>query len=120
MEEQVHIIDNKKVRLTSDEWKLYQDICRSYDEPPHQKGTDLFFNLFESDQNGMITFLRPPTRTTSYEVVIFMMSLMMHQRLRDCYKQVNTMHTKMDEHMASLNMQFAAKMAELDKAKEAK
>jgi hypothetical protein len=120
MTEQMHIIDNKRVLMTDDEWKMYESICKSLDEPPHQKGKDFFFNLFESDGQGMITYLRPPTRTCTHEVFLFMMSLMVHQRMRDCYKQVNVMQKKMDDHMASLNRQFAEKMAELDKAKESK
>ncbi len=116
MTEQMHIIDNKKVSMTSDEWQMYQSICKTYDEPPHQQGKDFFFNLFESDEQGMITYLRPPTRTCSYEVFLFVMSVMVHQRMRDCHKQMTAMQAKMDNHITSLNQQFSAKMAELDKA----
>jgi|SRR5580658_2877692 hypothetical protein len=120
MTEQVHIIDNKRVSMTDSEWAMYQAICKSYDEPPHQQGRDFFVNLFESDEQGMITFLRPPTRVCSQEVVIFMINLMVHQRLRDCYKRVNEMHSKLDDHIALMTKRVDAKIAELDAKKETK
>jgi hypothetical protein len=120
MTEQVHIIDNKKVLMTPEEWSMYQAICTSYDQPPHQQGKDFFVNLFESDEQGMITFLRPPTRVCSQEVVIFMINLMVHQRLRDCYKRMNDMHAKVDAHIALMTKRVDDKLAELDKKKENK
>jgi hypothetical protein len=57
------IINNKRIDLTEDEWRLYQEICRSYDKP-NFKGSDLFAELFETDAKGIITYLKPPTRFT--------------------------------------------------------
>ena len=76
----IRIIDNKKIDLTNDEWELYQKIAESYDRPNFQ-GKDLFKGLFETDENGMIIFLRPPTTYTSMEVFMFLVSVMVHQHV---------------------------------------
>ncbi len=97
------IIDNKKVEMSNDEWTYYQTICKSYDEP-NFKGSDLFVGLFESDDNGIIIFLKPPSaRKTSFEVYLFLMSLMQHQHLR-------LMHNQIDEALVQIK-------AKLDKIK---
>lgn len=49
------IIDNKKVEMTEDEWSLYQKIVKSYNSITN-KGEDLFIDLFEVDDNGIIIF----------------------------------------------------------------
>ena len=76
----LRIIDNKRVDLTDAEWLLYQDICKSYSRL-NFNGSDLFKGLFETDQNGIIIFLRPPTTRTSMEVFMFLVNIMIHQHL---------------------------------------
>lgn len=76
------IIDNKKVQLTQDEFMMYESICKNY-----KQGKDLFRNLFETDDDGIIVFLRPPEKTFSMEVVIFLQNLMVHQHLRKIYAE---------------------------------
>jgi hypothetical protein len=77
----LRIIDNKRIKLTESEFKLYQEICKSYDGPK-MKGADLFKDLFETDNNGIIIFLRPPNKTyTSMEVYLFIVNIMIHQHL---------------------------------------
>lgn len=85
----MYIIDNKKIDLTTDEWDMYENICRSYDRP-NFKGEELFKDLFETDDNGIIIFLKPPSiRFTSMEVYLFLMSLFQYQHLRLMHKQVD-------------------------------
>ena len=119
MSEQVRIIDNRKVLMTDEEFSTYQQICSSYDEPPHQHGKDLFQGLFESDEQGLIIYLRPPTRLCSFEVFLFVASLMIHQRLRDCYKQVNDINKRTNERFTQLEAELTkkvdAKLKELSK-----
>lgn len=87
----IRIVDNKKVEMTEDEWKLYSQICRSYDRP-NFKGEELFRDLFETDDNGVLIFLRPPSnRHTSMEVIFFMSMLMQHQHIRTMHKQVDNL-----------------------------
>ena len=84
------IIDNKRVDLTDSEFKLYQEICRSYDTPKF-KGEDLFKDLFETDRNGIIIFLRPPTKTyTSMEAYMFLVNIMIHQHLGGACEHVES------------------------------
>ena len=52
----LRIIDNKRVELTNDEWKTYQEICSSYDKPNFQ-GKDLFKDIFETNQTQFSSFL---------------------------------------------------------------
>ncbi len=71
----LRIIDNKKISLTADEFALYERIAQSYDRPNFQ-GKDLFNGLFETDDNGIIIFLKPPTaKYTSMEVYMFLVSI---------------------------------------------
>lgn len=92
----LRIIDNKKIDMTEDEWAMYQKIVKSYTSLTN-KGEDLFIDLFETDDNGTIMFLKPPSkRQTSFEVFLFLMSLMQHQHLR-------LMHKQMDDLVAQVN-----------------
>lgn len=85
------IIDNKRIDMTDDEWNMYQKIVKSYTNTTN-KGEDLFIDLFETDDRGIIMFLKPPSaRRTSFEVFLFLMALMQHQHLRLIQEQVNEM-----------------------------
>lgn len=85
----IRVIDNKKVDLTIDESKMYDKIVQSYTTATN-KGEDLFQDLFESDNDGIIIFLKPPSkRLTSFEVFLFLMSIMQHQHLRLMRQQVD-------------------------------
>ena len=85
----VRVINNKRVEMTDDEWVMYEKIVKSYTTATN-KGEDLFIDLFETDPNGIIVFLRPPSKfRTSFEVFLFLMSLMQHQHLRLMHKQVD-------------------------------
>lgn len=87
----LRIIDNKRIDLTDSEFQLYQEISKSYDRPNFE-GKDLFKGLFETDKNGRIIFLRPPTsKFSSMEVYMFLINIMVHQHLGDaCLVVENT------------------------------
>ncbi len=75
--------------MTDDEWSMYQKIVKSYTSLTN-KGEDLFIDLFETNDEGIIMFLKPPSkRQTSLEVFLFLMSLMQHQHLRLMQKQID-------------------------------
>jgi hypothetical protein len=85
----IRVVDNKKLEMTDDEWDMYQKICKSYTDVTG-KGEDLFMDLFETNDEGIIIFLKPPAkRRTSLEVFLFLMSLMQHQHLRLMYQQID-------------------------------
>jgi hypothetical protein len=100
----IKIIDNKKILLTEQEWQMYQNICKAYDKPPSQRGKDLFIDLFETDDDGIILFLKPPQRQTSWEIMFYLMAIMQHQHLRLMYKNI-------DEKFAELNKKLDEKLA---------
>ena len=83
--------------MTDDEWSMYQKIVKSYTTMTN-RGEDLFIDLFETDENGIIMFLKPPSkRQTSFEVFLFLMSLMQHQHLRQMQKQVDDLCSQVRE-----------------------
>ena len=97
------IIDNKKVDLTDDEYKMYKNIVESYTIPPYQKGEDFFVDLFEVDENGIIVFLKPPSqRQVSLEIFLFCMSIQSHQHMRRMEKQVSEMCQRVEDKLKSL------------------
>ena len=100
----LHIIDNKKVEMTDDEWSMYQTICKDYDDPKFNvKGSDLFTGLFETNNEGIIIFLRPPSsKRTSFEVYLFLMSLMQHQHLRQMHTQIDDVVNQVKQKLASI------------------
>jgi hypothetical protein len=87
----IRVVNNKKLEMTNDEYSMYSSICASYDDG-NTRGSDLFIDLFETDDDGIIVFLRPPNkRATSLEVFLFLVSLMTQQHLRVIYNQADVM-----------------------------
>lgn len=89
----VRIIDHKRVDISDDEYKLYKQICRSYDdEQGKRKGEDLFTDHFEVNSEGIIIFVKPPTkRYSSMEIYCFLSSLMLNQHLRLMHEQCDAL-----------------------------
>jgi hypothetical protein len=101
----IQIIDNKKVEMTPDEHQMFQRIVKSYTTATN-KGEDLFVDLFETDDEGVIVFLKPPSkRQTSFEIWMFLMALFQHQHLRLMHKEVSDMCNQMREKMRELDEQ---------------
>jgi hypothetical protein len=99
----LRVIDNKKIDLTNDEWAMYQKIVKSYTNLTN-KGEDLFIDLFETDDQGVIVFLKPPSkRQTSFEVFLFLMSVMQHQHLRIMYARVDDACNQVKEKLKELD-----------------
>lgn len=87
--------------MSGDEYNMYLSICKSY-EDGNNKGSDLFVDLFETDEEGIILFLRPPSkRGTTMEAFLFLVSLMTQQHLRINYLQIedlsNQVKNKLNE-----------------------
>lgn len=99
----IRIIDNKKIEMTEDEWTMYQKIVKSYTNLTN-RGEDLFIDLFETDDRGIIKFLKPPSkRQTSFEVFLFLMSLQQHQHLRLMYDQVDDICNQMKQKIKEID-----------------
>lgn len=107
----IKIIDKKKVDVTDDEWAMYKKIVEAYTQVPFQKGEDFFIDLFETDDDGIIIFLKPPSqRQVSLEIFLFCMSIMQHQHIRKMEDQVNAVCKRMEDKMQELN----AKLGEIN------
>lgn len=99
----IRIVDNKKLDMTEDEWAMYQKIVKSYTIPPNN-GEDLFKDLFETDNEGIIKFLKPPTkRQITFEIFLFLMSLFQHQHVRQMYEQVDDICKQMKDKMNEID-----------------
>ncbi len=91
----LRIIDNKRINLTDSEYKLYQEICQSYNTAT-RKGEDLFKDLFETNEHGIIIFLRPPSRNySSMEVFMFLISIFIHQHIGTACEYADKLITEM-------------------------
>jgi hypothetical protein len=123
MKAQMRIIDNKKVCITDDEFRFYNNLCREYDRP-NFKGESLFVDHFESDDDGIIVFVKPPSkRYSSLEVYTFIVSLMVNQHLRvmreqteSFVKEAKAAHIKMLEDMEKKKNELDEKFDKLQKS----
>jgi hypothetical protein len=98
----IKIIDNKKLAMTSEEYKYYQDICKSYNQGAFH-GEDLFKGLFESNDKGIITFLRPPTSSySSMECYLYIVSIYNHQHMRIIYEQCQSLMNEVRAELAKV------------------
>ena|ERR1700690_4319331 len=98
----IRVVDNKRLDMTDDEFNLYQKIVKSYTTLTN-KGEDLFQDLFETDNNGIMVFLKPPSkRQTSFEVFLFLMALFQHQHLRLMQKQIDDACKEIKEKLKQL------------------
>lgn len=105
----IKIVDNKKIDMTEDEWSVYQKIVQS-NTSISNKGEDLFMDLFETNDRGIIIFLKPPSkRHTTLEVFLFLMSLFQHQHLRLMHNEVSDIVGQLKEKMRELDEKLAKK-----------
>jgi hypothetical protein len=87
---QAFIIDHKKVLITHQEHDYYKKLCREYDRA-NFKGEELFSDHFETNEHGIIIFVKPPSKKySSLEIYTFLLSLMQNQHLRLMHDQVET------------------------------
>lgn len=98
------IIDNKKVEMTLDEVQMYDSLLKSHE--PY--GKELFKNLFEVNEEGIIVYLYPPQKKFSLEVIIFLQNLMLHQHLRIIYKEHDEAIKEMKSEMELLKKELKA------------
>lgn len=99
----ITVIDNKRVDMTYDEVHMYNKIVASYTTLTN-KGEDLFMDLFETDDNGIIIFLKPPSkRQTSFEVFLFLIALQQQQHIRIMYDRVTDICDQMKRKMLEID-----------------
>jgi hypothetical protein len=108
----IRLIGNKRIELTDDEFKIYQEICQSYSRANFD-GKSLFNELFETDEEGLIVLLRPPKKMFSMEVVLFLQNLMLQQHLRKVY----TEHYAAMDHMKKMFDDVEKQLLELKESR---
>ncbi len=109
----MRIVDNKKIDMTDSEWEMYKSICESYNTISN-RGEDYFIDLFETNDDGIIVFLRPPSkRQTSLEIFLFLVSLMNHQHIRLMHNEVYSIAAQMQEKIKEID----TKLQQLSKKK---
>lgn len=101
------VVSNKKVDMTDEEYNEYVKICRSYDRQ-FFKGEDLFKDLFETNDDGMIIYIKSlGNKQFTFEVVFFVMNLMQNQWLRLMTRKVNELivisNKRIDDKIAILD-----------------
>lgn len=104
----IRIVDNKKVEMTDDEWRMYEKICQFYTKA-HFNGADLFQGLFETDGQGYIVFINPPQKQSSFEVLFFLFSLMVQQQTRLNNKRYDDKIAEIDAWFAEAKAKYNAK-----------
>jgi hypothetical protein len=82
-------IDNKKVDITEVEYKYYQELVKKC-------GADSFSDLFETDEEGRITIVRP-TKSISWDVMFFVQNLMINQHMRSNDKRISALEKAIGE-----------------------
>ena len=108
------IINHKRVEMTNEEFEMYQAICKSYDRP-NFKGEELFIDLFETNSDGIITFVRPADkRQFSMEVYCFMLSVMVNQHLRVSHETVQALVSETKVNVENIAKYSNDKIAELE------
>lgn len=70
----------QKVDVTPAEFKYYQELVNAYTNES-QRGVDYFMDLFETDDNGHITIIKP-IRDLPWAILFFVQNLMINQHLR--------------------------------------
>jgi hypothetical protein len=114
----IRIIDNKKVWMTPDEYRYFEEICQGYDRPNFQ-GKDLFQDHFESNDSGIIVFVKPPHKKySSMEVFTFLVSVQVNQQLRLAREQMDVLIKEAENKLRETLDESAKLKEELKSLKE--
>jgi len=74
-------IGSRRVEITDDEFEYYKELVKRYDDDT-RSGSVHFNNLFETDDNGIITMIKPE-KEIPWLVLFFIQNLMINQRIRE-------------------------------------
>jgi hypothetical protein len=77
-----YIIDYKKIEMTEDEYNYYNQLISEFTYG-NISGKDQFRDVFDVDDDGCISMIRPPLKKeVGWAVILFLQNLMINQRLR--------------------------------------
>ena len=82
------IIDFKSVDMEPEEYKYYQELIKEFTYG-HYSGKDQFHDIFDVDDDGCITIIKPPLKKeVGWAIIVFLQNLMINQRLRRMERRV--------------------------------
>ena len=76
----IKAIAHQKVDMSDQEYQYYKELVSQFTDDK-TKGEEFFKDLFESDEEGLITFVKP-NKPTPWAIVFFVQQVMITQRLR--------------------------------------
>lgn len=110
----IRVVCYKKLEMTDDEFGEFQKICKNYDKP-NLKGEDLFRDLFETDDNGLIVYIKSlNNKQFSFEIMFFLMNLMQNQWLRVAMTNVDVFLKRKEEEYNLKIQELELRIKELD------
>jgi len=99
----IGIIDHKKIDMSPEDWDRYRKIVKSY-TTVDIKGEDLFVDLFETNNDGIIITIKPPSnRRTSFEIFFFIIAIYQHQHMNLIHEQVDDLCAQIKEKIKEIN-----------------
>lgn len=76
----IKAIAHQKVEMSDQEYQYYKELVGQFTDQ-NTKGEEYFRDLFDSDDEGFITFVKPK-KPTPWAIVFFIQQVMITQRLR--------------------------------------
>jgi hypothetical protein len=90
------IIDHKSVDMTDEENTYYKKLVEEF-TIGMSNGREQFRDLFDTDNDGCITFVHPPIRKQiGWGVLFFVQNLMINQRIRRMERKVEEWTKRFD------------------------
>jgi len=82
------VIAFKQVDITEEEYSYYLRLVEQFTTPTYD-GKEQFRDIFDVDEDGCISFIRPPlSKQVGWGVLFFLQNLMINQRLRRIEKKI--------------------------------
>lgn len=82
------IIDFKSVDMEPEEFEYYQKLIQEFTYGSYS-GKDQFHDIFNTDDDGCITFIHPPLKKeVGWAILVFLQNLMINQRLRRMERKI--------------------------------
>ena len=84
----IRVIDYKGVEMTNEEYEYYKEVVDSFSDGTYS-GREQFRDVFNVDDDGCITMIKPPLRKQiAWAVLFFLQNLMINQRIRRMEKYI--------------------------------
>jgi len=91
----IKAIDHRKIDITEEEYKFYQKLIKMHTDDSN-KGTDYFKDLFETDDDGIITIIKP-VKSIPWAVLFFVQNVMINQKLRSNDQRLDAIEKRLQK-----------------------